>query len=602
VGVLAEGPIFLLTFFLFLAFPMGRLEPPAARWLMGALGVVLFAFFLPWALFSPMLAGAGPLTLCAPACPENVLQVGSALSIVEVAGKAESYALPAITAATFVVYLARLRTASSPQRRSLGAVAVTSLLYLPVYFVYSFAAWILIVDPATVDTLAWGVAATRALLPLGFLIALLGAERFAGKALRTLLELLAARPTPELWRDKIAGVLDDRSLRLGYHDPGTGRFREPDGGELTPPPADGLAWVPVDRDDQPVAAMVVDETLAEDPELVRAAASATLLAVENGHLEGELIASRARILEAGHAERRRIERDLHDSAQQRLVALRIHLALTGEQLDRSEERGMLERLGAEVDQAIDELRAVAQGVYPQILAQGGVGPALASVARGSAIPVSIRDAGVGRHSEGIEMTVYFCCLECLQNAAKHAGRGAAVTIRLSEANASVSASRTTGRASTPAPPRAEPASPISRIAWRPSEGRSGSMPAPDAEPASPAASPPSTAPAVDASSGFASRAAIWLRGWCAGRGTGDRTGPSGRSRTSSGHRCRRGAPRIARSPRSRERSVWKSRRRDSSSGAAPRGRGSSLGRGCRRRQGSGSLPRPGRLRSRNSRR
>jgi signal transduction histidine kinase len=433
VGVLAEGPIFLLTFYLFLAFPMGRLEPPAARWLMGALGVVLVGFFLPWALFSPMLAGAGPLTRCAAACPENVLQIGSAPGLVTAAGKAESYALPAITGATLVVYLWRLRTASRPQRRSLAAVAVTSLLYLPVYFVYSVAAWIVMVDPATRDTLAWGVAATRALLPVGFLIALLEAERFAGKALRTLLELLAARPTPDQWREEIASILDDRSLRLGYHDPATGRFREPDGNDMTrPPSAAGLAWVPVDRGDQPVAVMVLDETLAEDPELVRAAASATLLAVENGHLEGELRASRTRILEAGHAERRRIERDLHDSAQQRLVALRIHLELTGERLDQSEERAMLERLGTEVDEAIDELRAVAHGIYPQILAQAGVGAALAAVTRSSASPVRIRDAGLGRHPEAIEMTVYFCCLECLQNAAKHAGHAAAVTIQLSQ--------------------------------------------------------------------------------------------------------------------------------------------------------------------------
>ncbi len=138
--------------------------------------------------------------------------------------------------------------ASRPRRRSLAAVAVTSLLLLPVYFAYNFAAWILVLDSATVDKLAWGEVATRALVPAGFLIALLAAERFAARALRTLLELLAARPTPEQWRDKIASVLDDRSLRLGYHDRATGRFREPDGGELTPPPSKaGLAWVPVDR-------------------------------------------------------------------------------------------------------------------------------------------------------------------------------------------------------------------------------------------------------------------------------------------------------------------------------------------------------------------
>jgi signal transduction histidine kinase len=388
-AVLAEAPAFLLTFYLFLAFPMGRLEPRAARWLMGALGVVVVAFFLPWALFSPVIAGGGPLTRCAPACPENVLQVGSAPNVVEIAGKAETYTALAITAAVFAVYLWRLRTASRPQRRALVAVAVTSLLFLPAYFVFNFAAWVLYLDPATLDTLQWGIVGARILLPLGFLIALLQAERFASRCLRTLLERLASRPTPEQWRDTIASALDDRSLRLGYHDPTTGRFLEHDGGELTPPaPGTGRTWVPVDRDEQPVAAMLIDETLTEDPELVRVAAATTLLAVENGALEGELRASRARILEAGHAERRRIERDLHDSAQQRLVALRIHLTLVGEQLDRSTERAMLERLGLEVEEAIDQLREVARGVYPQVLADAGVGAALKAVAARSVIPVS----------------------------------------------------------------------------------------------------------------------------------------------------------------------------------------------------------------------
>jgi signal transduction histidine kinase len=438
IGVLAEGPAFLLRYYLFLAFPMGRLEPPAARWLMGALWVVLLGFFLPWALFSPVIAGAGRLTGCASACPQNVLQVASAPSVVEIAGKAETYGLLAITVVVLAVYLARLRAASKPQRRSLAAVAVTSLLLLPAWFVSAFAAAFLKLGPATLDALAWGVVATRALLPVGFLIALLQAERFAARALRDLLERLAARPTPQQWRDVIAAALDDASLRLGYYDPAARRFREPDGRELVPPPPSaGLAWVPVDRDGRPVAAMVIDETLAEDPELVRAAASATLLAVENGHLEGELRASRTRILEAGNAERRRIERDLHDGAQQRLVALRIRLGITSEQSEDPGQRAMLERFGDEVEETIDDLRNLAHGVYPQVLVQAGIGAALAAVARHSATPVRIRDAGVARHSEAIEMTVYFCCLEGLQNAAKHAGAGAAVTIALSEAEGRV---------------------------------------------------------------------------------------------------------------------------------------------------------------------
>ena len=131
IGVLVEGPTFWLTFYLFLAFPMGRLEPAAARWLMAALGLGILVSFLPWALFSPVIAGGGPLTRCAPNCPENVLQLGSAPDLVEVAGKAETYIGLVLTVLALLIYVRRLRAASRPQRRALTAVAVTSLLFLP---------------------------------------------------------------------------------------------------------------------------------------------------------------------------------------------------------------------------------------------------------------------------------------------------------------------------------------------------------------------------------------------------------------------------------------------------------------------------------------
>jgi signal transduction histidine kinase len=433
IGVLAEAPGFLLGIYLFLAFPMGRVEPRAARWLMAALGLAALLTFLPWALLSPVIGSGAPLTKCVPHCPASAVQVGSAPSLGEAAGKAETYVVLMLVAAVFVVYLVRLVRASRPQRRALMAVAVTSLLFLPAYFAYNFSASILELDQSTLDGLGWGITVTRILLPLGFLIALLQAEHFAGRALHTLLTGLAARPTPQKWRDSISDALDDPQLELAFRDPATGSFVAPAGDVLAPETiGPDRAWVPVDRGSDPVAAMVIDETLTDDPELVRAAASATLVAVENGALEGELRASRARIVEAGDAERRRIERDLHDSAQQRLVALRIHLALVGEKLERSDERALLDTLGVEVDEAIEELRDVARGLYPQLAGQFGVGTALAAVARRSAIPVRVIEGGLGRHREELETTVYFCCVECLQNAAKHAGPGASVTIRLGE--------------------------------------------------------------------------------------------------------------------------------------------------------------------------
>src|SRR3954449_5240745 len=127
-GVLAEGPFFVLTVYLFLAFPMGRLDPPAARWLMAALIAGVLAFFLPWALFSPVIAGGGPLTACAPGCPPNALQIGTAPRLVEIAGKAETYVALAVVACVIAVFGRRLLTASRPQRRALLAVGITSLL------------------------------------------------------------------------------------------------------------------------------------------------------------------------------------------------------------------------------------------------------------------------------------------------------------------------------------------------------------------------------------------------------------------------------------------------------------------------------------------
>jgi signal transduction histidine kinase len=91
-----------------------------------------------------------------------------------------------------------------------------------------------------------------------------------------------------------------------------------------------------------------------------------------------------------------------------------------------------------MDDAIEELRTVAHGIYPPVLADRGVGAALRAVARHSAIPVRIGDEWHGRHSEPVETTVYFCCQECLQNAAKHGGRGVSATVRLREDAVSIS--------------------------------------------------------------------------------------------------------------------------------------------------------------------
>ncbi len=146
----------------------------------------------------------------------------------------------------------------------------------------------------------------------------------------------------------------------------------------------------------------------------------------------ELHASRARIAAGAERERRRIERDLHDGAQQRLVALRIELELTGELVRRDPERGAsrLHELEHEVDEALEELRALAHGVYPPLLADRGLAEALRAVTDRFAVHAQLVARAVGRYSPEVESAVYFCVLEALQNVLKHARGARLVEVRL----------------------------------------------------------------------------------------------------------------------------------------------------------------------------
>ena len=148
----------------------------------------------------------------------------------------------------------------------------------------------------------------------------------------------------------------------------------------------------------------------------------------------EVSESRARIQATADEERRRIERDLHDGAQQRLVALRIELELEAEEAERgdAERAATLRRLGADVEEAIDEVRSLARGIYPAALADRGLADALRAAALRSPLPTTVLVTGVGRYSREIETAAYFCCLEALQNAAKHAHGASAAVIELSD--------------------------------------------------------------------------------------------------------------------------------------------------------------------------
>jgi signal transduction histidine kinase len=174
--------------------------------------------------------------------------------------------------------------------------------------------------------------------------------------------------------------------------------------------------------------LVYDPSLLDDEAFVNAAAAAARLALENARLQAELRAqlvavraSRARIVEAGDNERRRLERDLHDGAQQRLLGIRLALQLARNHAgDTREVEDLLAEAEHELDGTLDELRALARGIHPAVLTEEGLGPALETLARRSAVPVAIASLSQARLPAQIEAAAYFVASEALANVAKHA--------------------------------------------------------------------------------------------------------------------------------------------------------------------------------------
>ena len=150
----------------------------------------------------------------------------------------------------------------------------------------------------------------------------------------------------------------------------------------------------------------------------------------------ELQHSRARIVAAGDAERRKLERNLHDGAQQHLVALAVKLRLAQDAVedDPADAVAMIDEIKGDVRVAIAELRSLAHGIFPPLLVSGGLAEALPAAATRATLATTVDTAGIGRYGGDIEAAVYFCVLEALQNAGKHAGAAATVAVRVWEAD------------------------------------------------------------------------------------------------------------------------------------------------------------------------
>lgn len=379
---------------------------------------------------------AMPLAKCVPACPHNVLFAGSPLNALATIAR-DGLRVGWLTAAIGVAVGIgrRYRAAGRAVRRSIAPILVLATIYavgVGVSVALTF------VGPDIRVPLVWVSVTAAMVLPLAMLAGLVWERLFMGEALEEFVNRLpdtAAEDLPAL----MAQVLDDPSVQIGYSQPASRGFVDPSGASVElPDTAADQAVTPVDGESPSEAVVIHRDAVPDEERFIRAAGAAALISYENHRLEAdlsasvvELAASRKRLVEAANAERQRIERDLHDGIQQRMVSARVRLELADEALDCNPSRGrrMLAEIACDLDDALEEVRSLAQGVYPALLATHGLIEALRSVARRSPGPVMVR-GDVARYPADTEAAVYFCCLEALQNVAKHAGRGATATVRL----------------------------------------------------------------------------------------------------------------------------------------------------------------------------
>jgi signal transduction histidine kinase len=277
------------------------------------------------------------------------------------------------------------------------------------------------------ETLRHVTFAALGLAPIAFLFGLLDARLARGDVAALLVDLRAGMVSD--LEAAVAKALRDPSLRVAYWVPRLESWADSEGNPAeVPADSETVATRIIRRDREPVAALVFDKSLDDEYELIDAVAAAAALSLEHGRLQAELRArlqelqgSRERLLDASQKERQRLERNLHDGAQQRLVALSVELGLLKASARADPElAGAIAHAQGEVAASLDELRDIARGIYPAVLTGRGLPVALRSLAARSAVPVELVVDLDGRFGEHVEAAVYYVVSESLANIGKHA--------------------------------------------------------------------------------------------------------------------------------------------------------------------------------------
>jgi signal transduction histidine kinase len=410
-GILIGDGSAAIFIYLLLAFPYGRLWSRA-----------------DWLILGPVLLVFGPLELLWLAffeLPGNLLLVSADAGLANAVDWVQRTLLGIADVSLVVVLVRRWLRASPPMRRALAPVLVGAAAITAGTFTLL---WDKLAGTRT-ELISWIVAITFVAMPVALLANLLRV-RLARTAVGRLVVDLRRDSDPSHLRDALRRALGDPSLDLAFWLPEYDAYADLAGNELELPAEDAhVAITVLERGDgSRVAALIHDPSLAQEGDLLHEVAAAAAMVLENGRLQSELRANldelrgaRERVVEAAHGERRRIERDLHDGAQQRLVTLAISLARLEMRLSGDPETGALvAQARREAKDSLQELRDLAHGVHPAALTTHGLTVALESLAKTAPVPVGLDVELSERLPPTTEAAAYFLVSEALANTAKHA--------------------------------------------------------------------------------------------------------------------------------------------------------------------------------------
>ena len=405
----------------FLAYPSGRLGGAAER----AIVTVAYVCAVGLQVVNMTLGNYGP---------DNLLEVTQDPDAGLVVTRVQLTTLSACMLAGVVVLVLRRRAAGRPGRLWVALLIDSfAIALVMIAFLFCNGAWGKVAFPWIQRATLFAIG----LAPVAFLLGLFQAH-LARASVGDLLVGLHAEPSPYELRAALARALRDPSLELVYWLPDFGCYADVDGRVADlPGPGSARAVTEIDRDGARVAALVHDRSLIDDPQLLAAVTAAAGIAIENTRLQVELRArleelrgSRARVIEAGQKERQRLERNLHDGAQQRLIALSLDLGLLEGRVASDPETGRrIEQARREIATSLEELREISRGLHPAVVSGHGLEVALEQLAARAAVPVQLDvELGGRRLPESLEVAAYYLVSESLANVGKYARASAATVV------------------------------------------------------------------------------------------------------------------------------------------------------------------------------